>query len=118
MPRVTVVPPDGFIAVDGVFLTFGYDAPEGLHALQWNGETGHTEWEKGPNKPLTAADYEEQVAPYVALWQAEQERLEKKAAAAEAARLAQYNSEEARFERLRTERDRRIAATDYLLMTD
>ena len=67
---------------------------------------------------MTVADYEEQVAPYVALWQAEKERLEKKAADAEAARLAQYNSEEARFERLRTERDRRIAATDYLLMTD
>ena len=118
MPRVTVVPPDGFIAVDGVFLTFNYDAPEGLHALQWSGEAGHTEWENGPNKPLTVADYEEQVAPYVALWQAEQERLEKEAAAAEAARLAQYNSEEARFERLRAERDKRIAATDYLLMTD
>lgn len=118
MPKVTVVPPDDLIAVDGVFLTFDYDAPENLHALQWNGEVGHTEWGNGPNKPLTVADYEEQVAPYVALWQAEKKRLEEEAAAAEAARLAQYNSEEARFERLRAERDKRIAATDYLLMTD
>lgn len=116
--RVTVVPPDNLIGVNGVFLTFPYDAPKGLHALQWSGETGHTEWENGPNKPLTVADYEKQVAPYVALWQAEQERLEKKAAAAEAARLAQYNSAEARFERLRAERDKRIAGTDYLLMAD
>lgn len=29
-----------------------------------------------------------------------------------------YNSEGARFERLRSERDRRLAATDYLLMPD
>ena len=34
------------------------------------------------------------------------------------ARLAEYNSEAARFERLRSERDRRLAATDYLLMSD
>ena len=118
MPRVTVVPPDGFIAVDGVFLTFNYDAPANMHALQWGGESGHIEWTDGPNQALTKEDYAKQVPPYVALWQAEKERLEKEAAAAEAARLAQYNSEEARFERLRTERDRRIAATDYLLMTD
>lgn len=32
--------------------------------------------------------------------------------------LDEYNSEEARFERLRSERDRRLAATDYLLMPD
>lgn len=116
--RVTVVPPDNLIGVNGVFLTFPYDAPKGLHALQWNGETGHTEWTNGPNKPLTAANYEKQVTPYVTLWQKEKERLEKKAAAAEAARLAQYNSEEARFERLRAERDRRLTTTDYLLMQD
>ena len=44
--------------------------------------------------------------------------LQQAAAEAEAARLAEYNSEEARFERLRSERDRRLAATDYLLMPD
>ena len=37
---------------------------------------------------------------------------------AAAARLAEYNSEAARFERLRAERDQRLAATDYLLMED
>ena len=52
------------------------------------------------------------------LWQDEKARLEQAAAEAEAARLAEYNSEEARFERLRSERDRRLAATDYLLMPD
>ena len=37
---------------------------------------------------------------------------------AEAARLAEYNSETARFERLRAERNQRLTATDYLLMQD
>lgn len=116
--RVTVVPPDNLIGVGGVFLTFPYDAPANMHALQWGGESGHIEWTDGPNKVLAKEDYAKQVAPYVTLWQAERDRLEEEAAAAEAARLAQYNSTGARFERLRAERDKRIAATDYLLMTD
>lgn len=80
MPQVTVVPADNLIIVDGAALVFAYVAPENLHALQWRGDTGHTEWTDGPNKPLTAEDYDEQVVPYVKLWQAEKARLEKKAA--------------------------------------
>ena len=118
MPTVTVVPADNLIIVDGAALVFPFDAPTNLHALQWRGGTGHTEWTDGPNQPLTAEDYDEQVAPFVKLWQDEKARLEQAAAEAEAARLAEYNSEEARFERLRAERDRRLAATDYLLMED
>lgn len=118
MPTVTVVPADSLIIVDGKALVFPFDAPTNLHALQWRGDTGHTEWTDGPNKPLTAEDYSEQVAPYVELWKEEKARLEQAAAEAEAARLAEYNSEAARFERLRAERDQRLAATDYLLMQD
>ena len=118
MPTVTVVPADNLIIVDGKTLVFPFDAPANMHALQWRGGTGHTEWTDGPNQPLTAEDYDEQVAPFVKLWQDEKARLEQAAAEAEAARLAEYNSEEARFERLRAERDRRLAATDYLLMQD
>ena len=118
MPTVTVVPSDSLIIVDGAALVFPFDAPTNLHALQWRGGTGHTEWTDGPNKPLTAEDYDEQVTPFVELWQAEKARLEQAAAEAEAARLAEYNSEAARFERLRAERDRRLSATDYLLMPD
>ena len=80
MPQVTVVPADHLIIVDGATLVFTYVAPENLHALQWRGDTGHTEWTDGPNKPLTAEDYDEQVVPYVKLWQAEKARLEKNAA--------------------------------------
>lgn len=118
MPTVTVVPADNLIIVDGAALVFPFDAPTNLHALQWRGDTGHTEWTDGPNKPLTAEDYDEQVVPFVKLWQEEKARQEQAVAEAEAARLAEYNSEEARFERLRAERDRRLSATDYLLMQD
>lgn len=117
--RVTVVPADQLILIDGQGLHFAFAAPEGLHALQWQDASGHLEYEDGrPNQALTEADYEAHVAPYVALWQAEQARLSAEAEAAEAARLAEYNSEPARFARLREERDSRIAATDYLLTSD
>ena len=83
MPTVTVVPSDSLIIVDGKALVFPFDAPTNLHALQWRGDTGHTEWTDGPNKPLTAEDYDEQVAPYVKLWEEEKRRLEAEAASAE-----------------------------------
>jgi len=86
MPTVTVVPSDSLIIVDGAALVFPFDAPTNLHALQWRGGTGHTEWTDGPNQPLTAEDYDEQVAPFVKLWQAEKARLKKKAAEEAAAR--------------------------------
>lgn len=86
MPTVTVVPADNLIIVDGKALVFPFDAPANMHALQWRGDTGHTEWTDGPNQPLTAEDYDEQVAPFVKLWQAEKARLEKKAAEEAAAR--------------------------------
>lgn len=120
MPSVTVVPGDKLIIVDSEAIVFDapIPAPSNLHALQWNGTSGEIEWEDDYNWPLEAEAYEDEVAPYVALWQAEKARREKAAAEAEAARLAEYNGEEARFERLRAERDRRIAATDYLIMPD
>ena len=120
MPSVTVVPGDRLIIVDGEAIVFEspFPAPSNLHALQWNGTSGHIEWEDDYNWPLEPEAYNDEVAPYVALWQAEKDRLDKAAAEAEAARLTEYNSDPARYERLRTERDRRIAATDYLLMPD
>ena len=123
MSRVTVVPADRLVIVDGQALTFAFNAPERMHALQWDGKQGHIEWlgsgdEPPYNDPLAADSYAGQVAPYVELWEEEKARLEQAAAEAEAARLAEYNSEEARFERLRAERDRRLSATDYLLMQD
>ena len=86
MPAVTVVPADRLVIVDGEALLFDFPAPEGLHALQWKGESGHTEWTDGPNQPLTAADYTAQIAPFVALWQAEKSRCEEEAARTAATR--------------------------------
>ena len=88
MPTVTVVPADNLIIVNGEAIVLPFDAPTNLHALQWRGDTGHTEWTDGPNRPLTAEDYDEQVAPFVKLWQDEKDRLAAEAAAAE----AEYNS--------------------------
>lgn len=123
MARVTAVPADRLIIVDGYALCFEYAAPDGMHALQWDGEKGHIEWqgsEENPphNEVLDADSYADLVAPYVKAWEEEKARQEQAAAEAEAARLAEYNSEAARFERLRSERDRRLTATDYLLMQD
>lgn len=123
MPRVTVVPADRLVIVDGQALTFDFNAPGRMHALQWDGLQGHIEWDGSGHEPprnelLTADSYADRIAPYVKLWEEEKARLEQAAAEAEAARLAEYNSEAARFERLRAERDRRLTATDYLLMQD
>ena len=60
---------------------------------------------------MSVADsYAGQVAPYVELWKEEKP-------VSRAARPARANSREG-FERLRSERDQRLAATDYLLMPD
>ena len=121
--RVTVVPADKLIIINGKALRFDYTlvaGHENMHALQYNGTTGegHIEFENDYNQDINGMLYDAEIKPYVDAWQAEKDRLEAEAAAAEAARLAQYNSEEARFERLRAERDRRIENTDYLLMQD
>lgn len=117
--HVTVIPSDGIVSVDGEVLFLDGIKSETFHALQWHDGEGHVESNDGlPNEELSSDDYEERVAHFVALWKEEKARLEQAAAEAEAARLAEYNSEAARFERLRAERARRLAATDYLLMPD
>ena len=120
MKRLTVVPADSLIIIDGEALRFDFPAPSNLHALQWDNVTqsGHLEFTDDYNQALDGSLYDEEVAPFVALWEAEKARITAEAEAAEAARLEEYNSEPARYQRLRAERDRRIAATDYLVMPD
>ena len=75
--HVTVIPADNTISVNGEGLNFDFIAPENMHALQWHDGTGHIEYTDGQaNRPLTAADYDVEVAPFTALWQAEYNRLE------------------------------------------
>ena len=117
MFTVIVVPEDKLIIVDGTPLTLDFTYPSGLHAIQWYGQQGHIEWENDFNWPLSAFDataYEDEVAPYVALWQAEKERLEKEAAAAESERIAEYGSVASRFKRLRADRDNLLMGCDRL----
>ena len=56
MPRVTVVPEDKLIIVDGEPIVFDspFPAPSSLHALQWNGVGGHIEWTDDDNWTLEA----------------------------------------------------------------
>ena len=113
--HVTVIPSDRLIIVDGASLRFAFDTPADLHALQWHEGRGEMEWTDDINHPLTPDDYEADVAPFVALWEAEKARLDGEAAASEAARIAEYNSEPARAARIRAERDRRLDATTWLV---
>lgn len=107
---VTVVPADKLIICDGVALFFDFQAPDGLHALQWRDDAGHTEWTGGPNQPLTVADYDEQVAPYVALWRKEKTRREEKAAE-EAAARALPDAKEAKTAEVLSGYDAALAAS-------
>ena len=120
--RVTVVPADNVVIVDGLALCFPFDAPGNLHALQWYPESsratgngrGEMELTDAANRRLTEADYAEYVAPYVAAWEQERERR-----AAEADRQAAEARTPVRLaEAVRAERDARMAACDYLMMPD
>lgn len=74
--HVTVVPEDGLVLVNKSPLSFPFIAPPAMHALQWSMGTGHIEWKNNCNQTLTAQDYENQVAPFVTLWEAEKSRRE------------------------------------------
>lgn len=92
---VTVVAEDKIILVDGVALHFDFQIPDNVRAIQWRDDAGHAEYADGSlNRPLSAADYETEVAPYVALWEAEKARLEAEAAKAEEERQAEENKPE------------------------
>ena len=87
--HVIVIPSDGIISVDGEVLFLDGIKTETFHALQWHDGSGHVEpGHDLPNEDLTTGDYAGRVAPFVALWEEEKERLEAEAAAAEEA----YNS--------------------------
>jgi hypothetical protein len=75
--RVTIIPSDQTIGIDGRFLRFEFSAPANVHAIQWLGDRGEMEFEDGtPNRPLTAADYEAEVKPFVDAWREEAERID------------------------------------------
>ncbi len=75
--KVTVVPSDSFISVNGEPLFFSFACADNLHALQWTNNSGNIEFiDETENKILKGADYTIEVLPFVKLWQAEKTRLE------------------------------------------
>ncbi len=116
---VTVIPQDNMIIVDGLALFFVFSAPHNMHALQWHDGAGHIEWHDDLNHPLSGeALYEADVMPFVEQWQKEKARLEalEQKQHEQAQRL--YNSSAAQGARIRTERDIRLAKTDFLMASD
>lgn len=84
---VTIVPVDNVILVNGIHLQLDFKPIEGheqVHAIQWHDGKGVIEFTDYTGRD---ADYEADVAPYVALYQAEQARLDAEAAA----KKAEYN---------------------------
>lgn len=75
--KVTVVPIDKTIIVDGRALNLAFAAPADLHALQWLDNQGWLEFVGGrANQTLAAEDYATIVKPYVDIFQAEAARLD------------------------------------------
>lgn len=113
--HVTVVPSDHLIIVDGQICVFDYPAPSNLHAIQWHDGKGEIEWTDDINHPLTLMDYEEDVAPFVRLFEEEQTRLKQESLKREALQLIEYNSNSARAERIRTKRNDLLHACSWII---
>jgi len=70
MPRVTIVPADSLVIVDGRGLNVSLTLPGHVHAIQWDGLTGWVEHNDGtPNTPMTQAEYDALVVPALAAWE-------------------------------------------------
>ena len=88
--HVTVIPGDGVISVGGVPMQFKFPPVAGhekVHAIQWHKGSGTLELDGFTSEPLTAADYDRAVAPYVQFWETEKAKRE----AEKAEQEAEYN---------------------------
>jgi len=51
--RLTIIRDDGVVGIDGVFKRVDMGAlPAGVRAVQWDGSSGHVEYDNGPNADL------------------------------------------------------------------
>jgi hypothetical protein len=72
--RLTIIPSDNMISMDGRVLEFSFDAPSDLHAIQWyDDNTGDVATDGGRQSRNATLD---DVTPYVNLFNAEAQRLE------------------------------------------
>ena len=79
--RVTVIPSDRAIGIDGQFLFLDYTADSNIHAIQWYDDHGEMEFEDHrPNRKLTENDYTAEVKPYVDAYGEALEALEAESA--------------------------------------
>jgi hypothetical protein len=88
--HVTVIPGDGVISVGGVPMQFKFPPVAGhekVHAIQWHEGSGTLELDGFTGEPLTAADYDRAVAPYVQFWETEKAKRE----AEKAEQESEYN---------------------------
>lgn len=88
--HVTVIPGDDVISVGGIPMQFKFPPVAGhekVHAIQWHEGNGTLELDGFISEPLTAADYDRAVAPYVQFWETEKARRE----AEKAEQEAEYN---------------------------
>lgn len=70
MPRVTIVPADSLVIVDGRGLNVSLTLPGHVHAIQWDGRTWWVEHNDGtPNTPVTQTEYDVLVVPALAAWE-------------------------------------------------
>ena len=111
--KVSIIPSDKIIIVDGQALTFDYDIDPTIHALQWDGNSGEIEYNDGiANEQFTDSTL---VDSLVSAYEDEVERLE-----AEAQATAQAVVDEAEaLEAAKTYADhRRARYNDELPMGD
>ena len=104
--KVSIIPSDKTIIVDGQALTFDYDIDPTIHALQWDGNSGEIEYNDGiANEQFTDSTL---VDTLVSAYEDEVERLE-----AEAQATAQAVVDEAEaLEAAKTYADHRRARYD------
>jgi len=69
--RVTIVPEDRYIQVDGEGLNLDFTSNSNIHAIQWYDTYGTAELKVGGTRPATI----EEVQYYVDLWTQEKQRL-------------------------------------------
>lgn len=75
--RVTVIPEDSVIIINGYALFVSFSAPDDVRAIQWHIDSGHVEYSDGrDNTPIYAVDYQTMVAPFVSIWETEKIRLD------------------------------------------
>lgn len=99
--HVTVIPGDGVISVNGNPMQFKFPPVAGhekVHAIQWHEGSGTLELDGFTGEPLTAADYDRAVAPYVQFWETEKAKRE-----------AEKAEQEAEYNRLENVKARKLA---------